>query len=193
MKICSLVLLGALLSSIRGLGNQDQREVHEYVLKVEADSATKLDMLLIIKSTPNGGPSREQSTIITPYTKKFMAAKCYAWFDTLPAGKSGANGSKYRISLFRDGKPSSEVQSVLEKSNKQTGSLVGQRHSFDSDDGNCREKTTYRSRRRTGNARLYAFGVNAERFQSGLSRFGVRPPRLGIATLVVLLLGQLSF
>jgi hypothetical protein len=52
-----------------------------------------------------------------------MAAKCYAWFDTLPAGKSGANGSKYRISLFRDGKPSSQVQSVLEKSNKQTGSL----------------------------------------------------------------------
>jgi hypothetical protein len=45
MKICSLVLLGALLSSIRGLGNQDQREVHEYVPKVDADSVTKLDVL----------------------------------------------------------------------------------------------------------------------------------------------------
>jgi hypothetical protein len=126
MKLCGFVVLGvvgALSSAVFGLGNQDQPKIHEYVFKVEADAITKLDMLLIIKSRPDSTLSREQSTITTPYTKKFMAASCYAWFDTLPEGKSGADDTKYRITLFRDGKSTSAVESVLKKSNKQTGSL----------------------------------------------------------------------
>jgi hypothetical protein len=123
MKTFGFVVFGAILSAVPGFSNQDQREIHEYVVKVEADAMTKLDMLLIIKSRPDDGPSREQLTITTPYIKKFMANKCYAWFDTLPEGKSGADGTKYRISLFRDGKPSSGVEGSLKKDNKLTGSL----------------------------------------------------------------------
>ena len=126
MKLYGFLVLGAfgaVSSTVLGVGNQDQPKTHEYILKVEANGMTKLDMLLVFKSDPKSGPDREQATITTPYTKKFRAAKCYAWFDTLPDGKSGADGTKYSIKLFVDGKPSSEVSEVLKKTNKSTGGL----------------------------------------------------------------------
>jgi hypothetical protein len=80
-------------------------------------------MLLITKPTTEGNPARETARITVPYTKKFSAAKCYAWFDTLPKAGSGKEGDKYRIVLKSNGKVAVEVDGVIRPDVKNTGAL----------------------------------------------------------------------
>ena len=69
--------------------------------------------------------------------------------------------------------------------------LVGQRHFSTGDNGDYRENATYASGGRWGHARLYAFDINADGLELGFACFRVRPSRLPVAPLVVLLFGKL--
>ena len=111
---CFIVIVALLAGTLFPAGNitvaQNQKasKTNEYVLEVEGTAGVQLDMLLITKPTEDEGPTRESARITIPYKKKFSAAKCFAWLDTLPKNGSGKIGDKYHIVLKRNGKPTAE-------------------------------------------------------------------------------------
>jgi hypothetical protein len=98
-------------------------EVNEYVLEVQGTAGVHLDMLLLTKSNANANPSRELARITVPYSKAFSAAKCWAWFDTLPDNKSGKPGDRYDIVLKRNGAATSVFVGDIQQGVKTTGGL----------------------------------------------------------------------
>lgn len=126
LSIIVFALLACVMFQVRGVtATQAHKEsqANEYVLEVKGARGVQLDMLLITKPSPNAGPERETARIMAPYSRKFSAAKCYAWFDTLPNNGSGKVGDDYHIILRCNGRPTAEVEGHIKRDVHSTGGL----------------------------------------------------------------------
>src|SRR5262245_56553957 len=85
----ALILLAASGCAADSAAQSNATPLNDYSLEVEGTAGVQLDMLLITRPRPSANPTRETGRITVPYKKQFKAARCYAWFDTLPEGASG--------------------------------------------------------------------------------------------------------
>jgi hypothetical protein len=118
----ALLILSLTFAISRGAANVANPQ-HAYRLNFRGTAGVKVRLLLITKPTASANPERREETVTLPAKVDFKAARCYAWIDTLPEGKSGAEGDACNLDLLTDGQVSATVEMTIKKQNKQSGGL----------------------------------------------------------------------
>jgi hypothetical protein len=116
----SFVLVGCERSSVT---NAPPPANHQYAINVSGTTGVQIDMLLVFKPSSNANPKEEASRITVPFDRSFSACGAWAWFETLPEGKSGTSGDEVSVVMTRDGDRISELQFSLEDENTRHGGL----------------------------------------------------------------------